>query len=1551
MNSVPAIGDWKSLRELFAQMRPTGTDGFEGLMAKIFEAELGQRFYVARAGDQPAGDAYGSISGTVIQTKRYNTTDFSENDVEGEIRRALREVPELDLFVVAATRTASQLKLRLEKIQGETGLDIVLLEMSDNVSALGALAVTQWHVVRSFFPNLDLSADIWARQQGTSELVQTELYRIRLEFAGLLTQNSLSKLASNALAKRFNISASQPSSAGEVFIEAAIPRSGYLETFSNWWAASDSAILTFQGEEGTGKTWIAASCSWQLVRGEGQTVLWLDSIQWGNCRSVEEVIDVALRAVVPPSDQRAQRFLKKILRQPFRPILIVLDGANERKAWVGGEAIVRDYKIHKDNLIGCVRLLFTSRDLTSQGGPQFWPNPIFAVKPFNDEEFALALAKYFPRLNSGELPPRVQDLARIPRYFNLCISLRLRLGTFTHLTKEILLWADLENKVQNGDSQWRELIGYFGGSATDFLAHLAKLVGWPAETPISLETYKLTQNYPDFLKIRADLIEQRVLIRSDISDTIVSPDHITVGWAFAIFSLALAHSNEDETSLVNRIARFLEPAASNDAKARAIHLATLLAFLDGQKTIGNNPNVRAALLALWAHHHNAIVDIEKLQFFLSADFEAYIKSVEMLFGRYMLGHLEKSIIEPLALMWREGVANQDRMQAVIGKWLRLIFPGDASGSKDQNEVPPSIFHTAVSKEQLRLSYAAISIISFRPEISLISALADCYRSVEFCYDDFDKGHTKHRFPIKSPGDPLGILIRWHYGQAGLNEVARLASQHPQNGKEWDSLRWFARQWRIAALPGNLGENADVTSIAPEGSSQMFEELRNYLNGKIPKERRILALDEIGCLAARNDLPELNTLEIDALETDIKERVAKVAKYKTMGGTVEEAEIFNLLPMIARHRPAVFNQLVQQLWKFAIESNEAHGRILSLDEMFPASSNNEPLLDIASQAASRLSKLPQWEFLAINLTELQLIHAQTAEQLFAWLKSIEGLDFKGSPISGFFPLPIAFKHFQKVGFSELVRTEVDAALHRLEKNPDNAEYSRNAKFWLQIFASITDPVNEETAIWALKNAGRFRNDSDLNYPFFSLVSQSPMWATCLSALQNPHFKEFHLGYNSWKWGIKIPQSDFPALKFSDLNHITSLTVSGWLLLRSGQIAELSSWGQALAKAAMESLKAPSGRIPAIDMGVKVDRDKRNAGWDYEGMKGGSETTHNTSSSAWGVDRQSKREMPSDAEYQEELDQFHLAVEDGRTSNRAEFFGFNAVNPLEHWSESDPENFASFAVEYLKGVEQAAPGIFMPLTFFTTAVAIALFRIRPDFAKRHNEQPHQGYHRMVFEGGIPWSTAELWQSRFNGNDTIVSLRQLYLLNAKNDEEVLGHCIAAEIGDNEIALKEIATNFLTSTAESERALAVTLLAFTGCEASVCELQRLRMYDPSYWIREHATWGLDTCIYEIECIRLYRLILEAKTLESAAAIIEQMRPALTPKVRAWRNRVEKQQLVEQMDLRLRGFLKLFWYHWSATSSHKSNVKVCGRRLTDYCRGEKLSSGTTSQMAPWWDI
>ena len=98
-------------------MRETGDGGFEGLVATLLTALTGDKFYVARSGDQPA-DAVASAADIAMQAKRYGKANVDETKFEGEFAQACRVIPNLDCYVFAVTRQTAQLQGPRDRASG-----------------------------------------------------------------------------------------------------------------------------------------------------------------------------------------------------------------------------------------------------------------------------------------------------------------------------------------------------------------------------------------------------------------------------------------------------------------------------------------------------------------------------------------------------------------------------------------------------------------------------------------------------------------------------------------------------------------------------------------------------------------------------------------------------------------------------------------------------------------------------------------------------------------------------------------------------------------------------------------------------------------------------------------------------------------------------------------------------------------------------------------------------------------------------------------------------------------------------------------------------------------------------------------------------------------------------------------------------------------------------------------------------------------------------------------------------------------------------------------
>ena len=86
-------------------------------------------------------------------------------------------------------------------------------------------------------------------------------------------------------------------------------------------------------------------------------------------------------------------------------------------------------------------------------------------------------------------------------------------------------------------------------------------------------------------------------------------------------------------------------------------------------------------------------------------------------------------------------------------------------------------------------------------------------------------------------------------------------------------------------------------------------------------------------------------------------------------------------------------------------------------------------------------------------------------------------------------------------------------------------------------------------------------------------------------------------------------------------------------------------------------------------------------------------------------------------------------------------------------------------------------------------------------------------------------------------------------------------------------------------------------------------------------------------------------------SAGLQVIKPAVTPLARWWAASILKEENTKGLVLapKVAAVIKSFWYH--VQSTNKSHVQVFGRKLDDFCRGEKPDQLKTTKIAPWWDL
>lgn len=297
-------------------------------------------------------------------------------------------------------------------------------------------------------------------------------------------------------------------------------------------------------------------------------------------------------------------------------------------------------------------------------------------------------------------------------------------------------------------------------------------------------------------------------------------------------------------------------------------------------------------------------------------------------------------------------------------------------------------------------------------------------------------------------------------------------------------------------------------------------------------------------------------------------------------------------------------------------------------------------------------------------------------------------------------------------------------------------------------------------------------------------------------------------------------------------------------------------------------------------------------------------------------------------------------------------FHARRELRVWANKYPDDFCRLASTYLDGFLEN-PLAHFSLGTFSDAALCVLLEFKPNYAF----DVFQSLLNFSFRTDIKtyYGTlsfiAEIWEIRRCGSRQHTEIRHRLLEGAKTDQGIMQNVLAAlDHGAEGELWKLVQCKYLSHDLAKERCLAVSILPWFGNAKAVAILENLKENDPSYWVRGHADWAYEVAQQERSCRDSYRKALRESDPIRLLAILQQLKPALTPAAKWWRHQIEKEESEHRCENpRIKAVFFSFWYHWGRNNSR--DPKICGRRIKHHCRGEMLSMSPARQIAPWREL
>src|ERR1017187_9908292 len=220
----------------------------------------------------------------------------------------------------------------------------------------------------------------------------------------------------------------------------------------------------------------------------------------------------------------------------------------------------------------------------------------------------------------------------------------------------MVLWAELLAKVEAGDPQVTTQIGWTSPAdvkrALLKLASAARAIQTNAQS--APDSYNLLQTSfgAKFEQIRSDLAEQRIVLEPTSEHPAPSPEHLVLGFALHLGSVAGMHPCDSVSDLADRLRKELEPVLSQDLLTEALFVALQLSAFPSSEGHALLSRARSALLLAWTSSQYSWVEAPRLTFWANQDLMACLDFVEEVFAEPVSDGWSDVIIAPLMEVWR-----------------------------------------------------------------------------------------------------------------------------------------------------------------------------------------------------------------------------------------------------------------------------------------------------------------------------------------------------------------------------------------------------------------------------------------------------------------------------------------------------------------------------------------------------------------------------------------------------------------------------------------------------------------------------------------------------------------------------------------------------------------------------------------------------------------------------------------------------------------------------------------------------------------------------------
>lgn len=677
------------LLDVLRKLKPSGVQGFEGLVARLLEALTGRRFYLAKSGSQEGRDMssrHYDSNVIAVECKRYlNTTNLDERELLGELVQARNSIPDLDIWVLVATREVdSKLIDNLTNQALNLGIHFeVIAEGIENPDSLEILCGSSPTIVINFLESESIitsnqvqelkkylhNVAIHPQFQTKKEVLKSKFCSENIGYDNWRVKQNQQFLDCLKLEMKSHAAFGQPINVFSNDVRF-IERKELLDKLDSWYSnwGNHKKIFTILGEEGDGKTWGIAH--WLGIKIQQYdlfpAVAFFPSNKITNHNPLilfSNLIEQKLTLQYEDCKKRVERWFNKSSENIPR-LLLVLDGINERydsSCW-------RDFlfQLCDSSWYQNIAIIITCRN-------EYWQRKFdnlsslknhihkYAISSYNNNELTEAL-KYH-QLSRSDFSDELLKLLCKPRYFNLMLKHHKSIEVSGEITVERLIYEDWKDRFERkgiilDDDKFRGLIRDLAEKTQE------KNKKYLRNRDIE-ESLSFISNTSEVFE---ELITGGILKNKETKNQIV-PEFLHYGFGLLLVNELEEGIDQSDKNPEEIIAEWIEPQAEMDTKAKICHYASLIALTDPNLPL----KAKTALLNAWISSRNPGLDIEK-EFiaYLPCDPLAYIELAEIVGSDAFQNPWAEELLKRAFMKWNKYGNILTILSSALEKWLGFL---------------------------------------------------------------------------------------------------------------------------------------------------------------------------------------------------------------------------------------------------------------------------------------------------------------------------------------------------------------------------------------------------------------------------------------------------------------------------------------------------------------------------------------------------------------------------------------------------------------------------------------------------------------------------------------------------------------------------------------------------------------------------------------------------------------------------------------------------------------------------------------------------------------